>query len=411
MIRVHEELAFWVTHLATPGLIAMVFLLVSAGELQSQHPPLPGPPSGLAQPETEFSVVAGGSGEPRDVFAGDALMYIGTYEGSIYVLDEAEEKVVDRIPLETGIPRNLDLSADGERFYVRDISYERVEVVDVATRKTLDVFTLSEGDEKIRIWGMEVAPGEEYAILLVRSYRKLSDRFEIGDTQLLQYDLAEHQVIRELPWPDGRPRERMNMRFSQDGGLLYMFVDDVRVYDTREFSEVDRWDYSDAMGDGVEELSFGFPDTPYEDPGIFTGLFRVTDPVQDRRMMGVARGDLDGRDFEFTILGPDEPGLRFALAPNRRSAFILKSQVDDYQFWTLDLDAGRVLSRQRFAGRPRMTLLSSSNGEVLYIYNAGNTIDLYRADGYEYLRTIVLDADTTTDLIILPPPGGSTGDI
>ena len=58
-----------------------------------------------------------------------------------------------------------------------------------------------------------------------------------------------------------------------------------------------------------------------------------------------------------------------------------------------------------------MTLLSSSNGEVLYIYNAGNTIDLYRADGYEYLRTIVLDADTTTDLIILPPPGGSTGDI
>ena len=43
-----------------------------------------------------------------------------------------------------------------------------------------------------------------------------------------------------------------------------------------------------------------------------------------------------------------------------------------------------------------MSLKTSSNGKVLYIYNAGNTIDLYDAETYQYLRTITLDGDMTT---------------
>ena len=53
-----------------------------------------------------------------------------------------------------------------------------------------------------------------------------------------------------------------------------------------------------------------------------------------------------------------------------------------------------------FKGRPRMGLKTSSNGKVLYIYVAGNTIDLYDAETYQYLRTITLDGDMTTDLFV-----------
>jgi hypothetical protein len=49
-----------------------------------------------------------------------------------------------------------------------------------------------------------------------------------------------------------------------------------------------------------------------------------------------------------------------------------------------------------------MGLKTSSNGKLLYIYVAGNTIDLYEAATYKYLRSITLDADMTTDLKILP---------
>ena len=51
-----------------------------------------------------------------------------------------------------------------------------------------------------------------------------------------------------------------------------------------------------------------------------------------------------------------------------------------------------------------MALKTSSNGKVLYIYNAGNTIDLWDAETYQYLRTITLDGDMTAELFVFPTP-------
>ena len=55
-----------------------------------------------------------------------------------------------------------------------------------------------------------------------------------------------------------------------------------------------------------------------------------------------------------------------------------------------------------------MALRTSTNGKVLYIYQAGNTIDLYDASNYKYLRAITLDVDETTDLIVVPAEGART---
>ena len=57
-----------------------------------------------------------------------------------------------------------------------------------------------------------------------------------------------------------------------------------------------------------------------------------------------------------------------------------------------------------------MSLKTSSNGKVLYIYNAGNTIDLYDAETYQYLRTITLDGDMTSEMFVLPGPARSYDD-
>jgi hypothetical protein len=40
-----------------------------------------------------------------------------------------------------------------------------------------------------------------------------------------------------------------------------------------------------------------------------------------------------------------------------------------------------------------MAIRSSTNGKLLYIYEAGNTIDLYEAAGFRHLRRITLDGD------------------
>ena len=52
----------------------------------------------------------------------------------------------------------------------------------------------------------------------------------------------------------------------------------------------------------------------------------------------------------------------------------------------------------------RLTLMP--NGKVLYIYEAGNTIDLYEAAGFKYLRRITLDGDMmyNTFHVVRPRP-------
>ena len=50
----------------------------------------------------------------------------------------------------------------------------------------------------------------------------------------------------------------------------------------------------------------------------------------------------------------------------------------------------------------------SSNGRVIYVYVAGETIDLYEAATYKYLRTIHMGADQTTQLFVVPPAAAAS---
>ena len=169
---------------------------------------------------------------------GDALMYIGTYAKAIYVIDEATGTLAGKIPLRTGIPRQMILSHDQKRFYVIDATQEHVEVVDIAGRRTIDSFTLSKPNEKVRIWGFNVEPRDRYAILLTKTYKKLSDRYEVTGPHLLRYDLARKQVTDTIKWPQNQTRESARLLFSPNGEHLYFFSEDsTLVYETRRFTE------------------------------------------------------------------------------------------------------------------------------------------------------------------------------
>lgn len=331
---------------------------------------------------------------------GDGTIYMGSYARSILVIDEASLEVRSEIPLESGIPIGMGLNASRDRFYVMDATREQIEVVDIGALASVDRFTLSEGDKKVRIWGSAVDPNDEYIVFLVKTYEKLIDRYEIGPPTLLRYDLQTHAVTDTIPWPEDEERDFMRMIFAPDGESVYFFSNELIVLETDGFTEVDRWDLNQSVDEGLDQFSFGFPNTIYEEPGHYTGLFRTTDPVQNRRLMGIARVNLDARDVEFYTIGPSE-GVSFALAPDRRLAFGLRQQIGDYELWTFDLDARRVAGRTTFPGRPRMNLNVSTNGELLYIANAGNTIDVYEASSFQHLRTVQYDADMTS-MVLLP---------
>jgi hypothetical protein len=371
-------------------------------------------PFGLASLVGLLAVTAVGAQTrpaPPAVTGGNGLMYIGTYKGEIQIFDEATEKQVGAIALKTGIPRSLVPSQDRQRFYVLDATLEKVEIVDIASRATLDQFTLSSGDTRTRVRSMAPDPLNRFVILLTRSATKKTDRWEIGPSTLQLYDFAQKKVTRTIDWPQGEERESADLRFSPDGKLLYFFGDDVLIYETTGFTKVDEWALSQPQEPGLGRVTLGAIDDLYDQPGYFTGLFTMQDPVQNRRLMGIGRVDLNAKRVDWTPLGPAQP-LTFAQSPDRKRGHAIFQDIQRYEFWTFDLEQKRVLNRAEFKGRPRLDLRVSSNGKLLYVFVAGATIDIYDAATYKLLRTIQMNADQTTDLFVFPAPAGrpaSTG--
>ena len=343
---------------------------------------------------------------------GNGTLYIGGYPNLIWIIDEATEKIAGTIQVKSGIPRRMGLSRDRTRFYVIDATAEHVEIIDIASRTTIDTFRLTEGNKRVRISSLEPDPAHRYAIMLTRTATKERDRVDIGPSTLQQYDLKEHKVTRTIPWPNGQEQDNANLLFSPDGKLLYLLGNEIRIFETEHFTQVDQWALSN-LEEGLGQISvsfggFGGLDTVNDEPGHLTTTLTVEDPVQHRRMMGVARINLSKKDIEFYTLGP-AGGVNFALAPDGKRGYGLESSVGRYQFWTFDLEKRRVVSRAEFDGRPRMSLKTSSNGQLLYIYNAGDTIDIYDGASYKYLRTITLPGDVTTQFYVVPRKPGDRG--
>ena len=332
-----------------------------------------------------------------------ARWYMGNYGSEILVWDEATEEVIDRIPIKRPIGLGVKLSPDRSRLYVMDPSFETIEIIDLPSKQSIGEFTLSTGRTRTWINSFEVHPSMEWAAILVKSRTKLVDRYEIAEPTILRYDLTTYEVTDTIPWPDEEQREFANFRFSPDGELLYMFTDDLIALDTEDFSEVDRWEISEPFEPGLGEMSLPFSRNPYqENDGVYTGLFRMTDPVQNRRIMGIATVDMAAHDVEFHPIGPSE-GVSFRLSPDGIKGYGLRSRIGDYELWKFDLENLRVSDRITFPGRPRMSLMPSADGTRLFIYNAGSTIDVYDESTFEHLRTITLDADMT-GVVVVPDP-------
>lgn len=332
---------------------------------------------------------------------GNGTIYVGTYARNILVVDEATMRIRDSIPSQIGIP-TVTLSFDRKHFFLTDPGDEKFEIIDIATKRSLGVHTLSNDSMKVRMNGFSLDPKERFAVLLIRTSTKHRDRYEIGKPTLVRYDLAKRAVTDTIPWPRGEEREFAQIIFSPNGNSMYFFTnDDVLVYDTNTLKQVDRWDISRTtlFEEGMGRINFGFPNDIYEEPGFYTGLFRSSDPVNHRQIMGVARMDLANRQLEFYPLGPSS-NMTFRLAPDRKRAYGLHSEVGNYQFWTFDLESHRVVNKTEFDGRPRMGLMVGSNGSQLYIVTAGATIDRYAVSDFRHLGTVQLGADMTNAILI-----------
>lgn len=342
------------------------------------------------------------------VTGGNGTLFMGAYSGDILAVDEATEKV-SKIPLKMGFPYIVRMSRDTSRLYALNADMEHFEVVDTASKQSVDTFSLSEPGKRSRVSGYAIDSPRQVIAISHRLITKAIDHFEIGEMRLVLYDMKDHKVLQSIQPPGGEDSRLGNMRFSPDGKLLYLFEREILIFDTATMKQVDHWDMSRPVEPGLGRGNAGSADETEDDDGSYTSLFTVEDPVQHRRLLGIGRINLSRRTVDYFALGPAEQNVRlnFALTPDHNAGYILAQSIDKYELWIVDMNARHVTKKIPFDGRPRMAIHTSTNGKLLYIYEAGNTIDYYDAADFKFLRTLTLDADMTYNSFHVAAPRSS----
>src|SRR6516162_731371 len=130
-------------------------------------------------------------------------LYLGAYPNSVLVFDEAQGKIVERIPLTTGLPSSLRLSQDRKKIYVTTLDHSGIEVIDVATRKVINKFVLNTESKRYRLGGGAPDPEGKLIYTTTTEIDKKVDRFEIGKPKYTVIDIAQHKIDRTADIPTG----------------------------------------------------------------------------------------------------------------------------------------------------------------------------------------------------------------
>ncbi len=338
------------------------------------------------------------------------LLYVGSWPKTMLVIDEAKGAVVDRIPLQTDVARNLLLTPDRKKLIAVTIKDTAVETIDLATRKVVDSFVLGSATKKIRPGGVALDPTGRYLYMSITVANKLIDRFEVEKPKFAVVDLQEKKIVRtaDVPEKAGRGGGRGQFRVSPDGKYLWSFRDNIYIFDTADFKLVDTIELERPQFQGMESIFLNPADDPHDEPGMMTAIFNASDPVVHKQVFGIAHINLTTRKIDFHPIGPVLPGVvGLRLSPDRKTGYTIAVSGEHgdrrCEFIVIDMTAHKITRRATFPGRTRFSFGNSTDGKMLIIYGAGNTLEFYDANTLQFVKELDVAADMTTPLVAVMP--------
>ena len=297
------------------------------------------------------------------------VMFIGTLDHKLLILDEANANVLGEIPL-GGIPRITVLSTDQTKLYVLTTQLE-LETVDLVARKVLSSFSLSDGKDVARVLrmypgrfsGLVLDPSGRYIYTTLRFTVKEIDHYRNDPPVFVKIDMQDKKIIKTTPFP--KPYDEgfgfdASYKISPDGKFLYVFDDDITVMDINDLHQVDRIELSKPEYPGASPYRLGANDDPNDAPGIVTDVFTSVDSAVHKQTLGLAKLDLTTKKLEYTPLGPAFPMIGFALSPDRKLGYSLMvynaSANRVTEWWIWDIGAQKVVKREFFPGRGELSV-------------------------------------------------------
>lgn len=313
-------------------------------------------------------------------------MFLGGYPNQLMVIDEAKGAVTQEIDLKTGLPMSMRLSDDGKLLYATTITTSGIEVIDVATRKIVNSFSLNTPATRYRFSGGVADRSGRYFYILGTRIDKGLDAYRISKQQFMVVDLQKKEVVRtaDLEPDDQKFSYRGDLMLSPDGKTLYAFRDKVIVVNTADLKTVDHFDLAKPDFPGMQDISFGGGVQRLQTPGQFVSLFETEDPHIHNKTFGIARLDLDTRQFSFTPIGPSPKALSgLEVSPDGKEGYTVAINGDlgnqRCEFWRFDIGNNKALDKSEFPCRRRFYFSMSGDGRKLYVYGAGFDVAVYDA--------------------------------
>jgi hypothetical protein len=351
------------------------------------------------------------------------LMYIGTLDKKLLVIDEDKEEIVDQLPLE-GIPRTTALSADRKTLYIFTTQM-LVETVDLEARKVLSTFSIADPNTHLRLQGsapdrinvgsnsrfagLAVDPNGRYIYTTMRVVVKDIDQYRIEPPQFVAIDLQDKKVAKAWPFPKDMDQGfgfNATYKVSPDGKLLYVFQDDIVVFDLATFKQVDTIPLAQPEYPGATPYRLAANEDSFDEPDTVTNVFTSVDDIVHKGTLGLAKINLLTRKVDYFPIGPMLPMMGFQVSPDRKRGYSVMPKIGTganrlTEWWVWDLQKHDVIKKKEFESRPTFRFSVGGTGKKLYMYGAGSTLEIFDAETLESRKLIYLNKDTTTNLITL----------
>ncbi len=343
--------------------------------------------------------------------SGSGLMCVGVWPNKILILDESDHKVLSTIELQTGVPEWLMASYDQRRL-VAITDHRNVEVIDLATHKVMGHFPIVDESRHPYVINAAIGPRGRYLYVVLKSAIKQIDRFTLEDARFYVIDIDQMRVAKIFDFPKvfsgGFGFGDAGFKISADEKLLYVFQDDILIFELESFKQVDKIELSKPLHPGMFPISFSGQTDPNEEPGFVTSLFSATDPNSRRAVSGVVRVNLRTKEIEVFPMGPAlrSRGRFFVSADKKKIyAVLVINSLDPNrrpELCVFDLETRHLVKRAEFENRSRFTFMASGDKKKLYLYGPGSVIDIYSADTLKLERTINVDGDITEVVVLRP---------
>ncbi len=350
-----------------------------------------------------IAAFAAGVGLWSSAQAGTIIM--GVYPDALITVSEQGGAITGRIKLETGLPTAMRLSKDKKRLYVSTVDHTGIEVIDVASRKVINSFTLDTETTRYRYSGGTPDPSGKYFYMMLTQIDKELDRYNDTVLKLAKIDLEQKKIVQSFDIPKAELNDfrggRARFEVSPDGKYLYQFGDKVLIIDTATLKTVDRIELSKSDLPGFENMNFGAALDNSSDPNHFISVFSAPDQFRHSNVFGIANFDLTTRQYSFAPIGPAPQAMTgLQVAPNKKDAYVVVNTTLNFtnkrcEMWHFDLTTNVLKNKNEFTCKTRFSYGMSLDGKKLYIYGASYDLEVYDAATLKYEKTWDLQNDIT----------------